>query len=345
MAKNKKKPKVLIIYTGGTIGMIKDKNDVLLPFTFNNLLNFIPLLENFSAEIDSISFDKPIDSSNFTPTHWTNLVNIISNNYEQYDGFVILHGSDTMAYTASALSFMLENLKKPVILTGSQLPIGLLRTDGRENIIASLELAALQKDNKPAIQEVCVYFENYLYRGNRTHKYNTENFDAFISPNYPPLAKVGTNIEIYENNLNCNKLDFLISHTSLNNEISTIKLFPGIQAKTIDAIFSTPDLRAVIIESYGSGNGPTDEAIINIIDKHINNGIIVLNVSQCQAGKVIQGKYATSLKLKEIGVISGKDMTTETAIVKTMYLLGQNLSKDKIEKLLQLSLRGELTEN
>ena len=340
----KSKPSILIIYTGGTIGMIMNEKGILLPFTFNNLLSYIPLLKKFNANIDSVSFEKPIDSSNFNPKLWAKLVDIISVNYEKYDGFVILHGSDTMAYTASALSFMLENLKKPVILTGSQLPVGLLRTDGRENIIAAIELATMQENSEPIIQEVCIYFENSLYRGNRTHKYNTENFDAFISPNYPRLAKVGTKIEIFQNNILKNKLDFLITHQKMCNDIALIKYYPGIKSEIFKAIFNISDIKAVIIETYGSGNVPEDDEIFNTVSENIKKGVIVLNVSQCQAGNVLQGKYATSVKLLEMGVVGGKDLTTEAAITKLMYLLGQNLSNKEIKKLLGLSLRGELTE-
>ena len=323
--------------------MIKNNAGVLLPFNFDNLLSYIPLLKNFPAKISSISFEKPIDSSDANPDFWVKIAETISVNYENYDGFVILHGSDTMAYTASALSFMLENLSKPVILTGSQLPIGLIRTDGRENIIAALELASMQVDGKPLIHEVCVYFENSLYRGNRTNKFSAENFDAFISPNYPPLAKVGIDVKVFKERLLKSKLDFLITHTSLCKEIAILKFFPGIQPKTIDAIINTPDLRGLIIETYGSGNAPTDDATIISLKHAIDKGIVVLNISQCTVGKVQQGKYSTSIKLKEIGVISGNDMTIEAAVTKMMFLFGKDYSKHEISKLLSLSMRGELS--
>ncbi|MDD2386658.1 MAG: asparaginase [Bacteroidales bacterium] len=337
------KPKILIIYTGGTIGMIKNEKGVLLPFSLENLLNDIPLLKMFPADIDSVGLDKLIDSSDADTDFWLLLNDIIADNYDKFDGFVILHGSDTMAYTASALSFLLENLSKPVILTGSQLPIGLLRTDGRENIIASIELACMQKNGKPLIQEVCIYFEDNLYRGNRTNKYSAENFDAFISPNYPLLASVGTEIKIFEENFLKNNSDSLISHKKLCNEVAIIKLFPGIQVKTIKAITEIPDLKGIIIETYGSGNAPTDNKIINCFADTIAKGIIILNITQCTVGKVQQGKYETSTKLRDIGIVSGGDMTTEAALAKLMFLLAKDYSLKERTQLLSISIRGEMS--
>jgi L-asparaginase len=338
-----KKPNILIIYTGGTIGMIKNDKGTLLPFTFENLLNYIPLLKNFPANIDSYSFEVLIDSSDADTEFLISLSSVIASNYEKYDGFVILHGSDTMAYTASVLSFLLENLTKPVILTGSQLPIGLLRTDGRENIIAAIELACMHKENKPVFQEVCIYFEDNLYRGNRTNKFSAENFDAFRSPNYPLLAHVGTEIKVFEENLYRNKIDFLISHKDLCNEIAIIKFFPGIQPKTIKAISEIHGLKGIILETYGSGNAPTNSDIVNILESCIKNGVVILNITQCTVGRVQQGKYATSAQLKEIGVVSGNDMTTEAAIAKMMFLLSKGFSQKEVSKLLTISLRGEIS--
>lgn len=340
-----KKPAILIIYTGGTIGMIKDsETGVLVPFNFENLIKYIPLIKSFNAELSSISFDPVIDSSNANIDFWIKLVEIVRDNYEKYDGFVILHGSDTMAYTASALSFMLENLSKPVILTGSQLPIGLLRTDGRENLIVALEIALAKKDGKPIVPEVCVYFENFLFRGNRTHKFNAENFKAFVSTNYPPLAEVGVHIKYNNSNIRKPHIDFLIPHTKLCNNISILKIFPGMNAGYVKAVLGIDGLKAVVLETYGSGNAPCDKWFIDLLKDAINRGVIIFNVTQCTNGSVSQGKYQTSAELEKIGVIGGVDINTEAAVTKLMYLLGENFSSAEIRKLLPISLRGEIEE-
>lgn len=339
------RPSILIIYTGGTIGMIKDEQTgALSPFNFDNLLKYIPLLKNFNADIQSLSFEKPIDSSDINPDVWANLALMVKDNYEKYDGFVILHGSDTMAYTASALSFMFENLSKPVILTGSQLPIGLLRTDGRENLIVALEIATAKKDGQPLVPEVCIYFENHLFRGNRSHKFNAENFNAFISPNYPSLADVGVRIKYNTPSIIKPRINFLIVHTNLSNNLAILKLFPGINKNFLEAVLKTKGLKALILETYGSGNAPTDTWLIDCLKQAISEGIIILNITQCEGGSVEMGKYETSRELSQIGVVGGADMTTEAAITKLMYLLGENFSTSEIKKLLPISLRGELTE-
>jgi L-asparaginase len=339
-----KKSKVLLIYTGGTIGMMEDaKSGHLVPFDFKQLKEQIPELNKFNVELSSISFEKPIDSSNMQPEIWVQLVKLIENNYSKADGFVILHGSDTMSYTASALSFMLENLSKPVILTGSQLPIGTIRTDGKENLITAIEIAAAKEKGKPIITEVCIYFESQLYRGNRTHKFNSEHFKAFQSANYPVLAQAGVTIKYKHIALIKANNKKLKIHTTLDSNIAILKLFPGINQHVVEATFNAKNLKAVILETFGSGNASTQQWFLDAIKKAIHKGIIILNVTQCNAGSVQQGKYETSAYLAKAGVIGGVDITTEAAVAKLMYILGNTNNKKEIEKLLKTDLRGEAT--
>jgi len=323
--------------------MVKDPvNGSLKPFDFDHILKQVPELNDFGFELTSIAFDPLIDSSNLNPEVWVKISDLIKDNYEKYEGFVVLHGTDTMAYSASALSFMLENLDKPVVFTGSQLPIGMLRTDGKENLITAIEIAADYKDGRAIVPEVCVLFENKLFRGNRTTKHNAEYFNAFYSYNYPDLAKVGINIH-YNQTAIRNITDGMFSiNTNLDTNIAILKMFPGINKKTVDAILNIEGLRAVVIETYGAGNAPTDAWFVNSIKDAINRGIIVYNVTQCPSGSVDMGLYETSVELLKIGVVSGHDITTEAAITKLMFLLGQKLDSDKIKFFLNKSIKGEL---
>ena len=339
------KPSILLIYTGGTIGMVKDINTgALKAFDFNNLLKRIPELRLLECNIESTSFIEPIDSSNINPEYWGKIVDIIHHNYKNFDGFVVLHGSDTMSYTASALSFMLENLAKPVILTGSQLPIGDLRTDAKENLITSIQLASLHKDGEPVVKEVGLYFEYKLYRGNRTTKINAEHFEAFESLNYPHIAESGVHLKInYDYLLTPNMQLELSVNKKMDTNVAVIKLFPGISKPVLEAILSSNIVKGVVLETYGSGNATTEKWFINLLKQAINKGIHIVNVTQCSGGSVNMGQYETSSELKEIGLISGKDLTTEAAITKLMYLMGQNVSNLDFKIFFERSLRGEMS--
>src|ERR1700758_2578872 len=291
--------KILLIYTGGTIGMMQDaKTGSLRPFDFKSLTKQVPELSRFNLDLHSVSFKKPIDSSNMHPRVWVELADIIEKNYNKYDGFVVLHGSDTMAYTASALSFMLENLKKPVILTGSQLPIGIIRTDGKENLITAIEIAAAKnKQGKPLVPEVAIYFEYELFRGNRTLKYNSAHFDAFQSPNYPQLAEAGVSISYNFSAIGKTNNKKLVVHKNLDNDIVVLNLFPGISKKITQAVLNIRGIKAIVLHSFGAGNAPTDDWFIAYLSYAISKGIIIYNVTQCLEGRVIQGKYETSSEL------------------------------------------------
>lgn len=339
------KASILLIYTGGTIGMIENpETGAFESFNFQHLKDNMPELKRLGYAVSMVQFEPPVDSAEIGPDLWVKLVRIIASNYQQYDGFVILHGTDTMSYTASALSFMLENLSKPVILTGSQLPIGILRTDGKENLITAIEIAAAQENGQPIVPEVCIFFENNLMRGNRTSKYNADNFNAFRSYNYPALATAGIHIkydvaQVYHPSMR----KPLKPHYLLDRNIAILKIFPGISPIVVESILKAPGLKGVVIETYGTGNALTDEWFLNMLKEAIENDLVIVNVTQCCIGSVEMDRYETGHKLLEVGVVSGYDSTTESAVAKLMFLFGHGLTSDEVKEHMHCSLIGEIT--
>lgn len=340
-----KKPSILIIYTGGTIGMIKDQETgQLKSFDFNHIYKHVPEIHRLNVELTTQSFENPIDSSEMNPMYWQQMAQIVHNNYSKHDGFVILHGSDTMAFSASALSFMLQGLKKPVIFTGSQLPIGTIRTDGKENLITAIEIAA-DKDpqGQPIVQEVAVYFEYSLYRGNRSSKISANQFEAFSSPNYAELAKAGVNIEYNHDKLFRSTLPELVYNPKMSSRVALLKIHPGFPAKAYASLFDRKETDAIVLETFGSGNAPSDETFRKFIKNYIEEGGIVLNITQCSSGSVQQGKYQTSSFFSSVGVISGNDLTTEAALTKMMHILAHSMEASSLKKLLEMNICGEIT--
>lgn len=334
-----------MIYTGGTIGMKADyERNVLTPVDFDHIFTIVPELNKFDCDLVFRSFRDPIDSSDMKPELWVEIVEFVEENYNDFDGFVILHGSDTMAYTASVLSFMFENLNKPVILTGSQLPIGTLRTDGKENLITAIEIAAEYDGDRARVPEVAIYFEYHLYRGNRARKEDADDFRAFETPNYPLLAEAGVRLKFNESAISKGSPGKkLIVHKSLSNGVNIIKLFPGIRPEMIRCAGSIEGLQGIVLESFGSGNAPSDPGLLAAFKEIIDRGIVMLNITQCHGGSVDQVKYKNGQYLEEIGVISGRDLTTEAGLTKLMFLFGKYDNVEAVKKVLKTSLRGEMT--
>lgn len=338
--------RVLLIYTGGTIGMNQNPHTgALEPFDFEHLLNNVPELKQFDLEIDTYQFSPPIDSSDMSPQRWIEITHVIADHYEQYDGFVVLHGTDTMAYTASAISYMLENLQKPVIFTGSQLPIGQLRTDGKENLITSIEIAAAKDEQGRArVPEVGIYFNGHLLRGNRTTKQSADEFNAFESFNYPHLVDAGVNITYHDDRTLQPNYDLpLQPHFQLDNNVLILSLFPGMREDLLRHIIATPNLRAIVMRTYGSGNAPHSPWLINALREGARHGKVIVNISQCMSGRVEMGRYDAGFRLQEAGVVSGYDSTVESAVTKLMYLMSQTDDPEQVRQYMQQNIRGEIT--
>ena len=336
------KGRILIIYTGGTLGMDYNEQGALAPCSFDRILSRVPVIEELQVNLSVISFKEPIDSSNVHIEHWQLLASIIYEHYENYDGFLILHGTDTMAYSASALSFMLEGVNKPIIFTGAQLPIASPRSDATENLVTSLEIAADKKNGKPIITEVCIFFNHVLLRGNRAKKVESQHFDAFESENYPILAEAGISIDYHWSYLRPYVKDFIQVNPEMDNSVVVLKLFPGLNETTAASILLADAVKGIIIESYGSGNVPNEKWFLQLLKESVKKGKLILNVSQCNGGRVMHGKYETSSELDKIGVVSGHDLTSEAATAKMMYVLARFKNLRDAKKCLRTPIRGEM---
>ena len=338
--------KIFIIYTGGTIGMIENPElHALEPFDFDHLIDNVPKIKMLDYEISNFQFAKPIDSSAMNPSHWAEIAEVIEQKYDEVDGFVVLHGTDTMAYTASALSFMLENLNKPVIVTGSQLPIGEVRTDGEENLITALQIAAAEDENgEPMVREVAILFENYLWRGNRSTKSSADNFNAFKSNNYPELARIGLDINFKREYLWRGKVEGKLKvKYPMDTNVMFLTLFPGISELVVRHVLSTPGIKGVVLKSFGAGNAPNEAWFLDVVRQAIERGVVVVNITQCTNGCVMPMRYVTGKELSDAGCVSGYDLTSEAAITKLMYLLGEGLSAEEVKRQMATSLCGEMT--
>jgi len=338
------KASILLIYTGGTIGMLYDDSGSLVPLNFGHIMDRISYLKGFDINITVISFPTPIDSSSITLKHWNDIAYIIFENYDGYDGFVVLHGTDTMAYSASAISFMLEGFRKPIIFTGAQLPIGAARSDARENLITALDIASTRENRKPMVEEVCIYFNYLLLRGNRAKKVESVHFNAFESENYPPLAEAGVEIEYNQPVLYRHRKNITPSFKRISeSNVAILKIFPGITPGVVESILSIKGLKGIVLETFGNGNTLADLWFMNYLKTAIKSGIIIFNVSQCMGGRVVQSKYQTGKMLEEMGVVSGGDITTEAAITKLMYLLSNEDSIEKVKERLRIPICGEMS--